>query len=77
MRVRRHRMARLGVLAVVFLALVAVPARAADTPERPFEEPGITFLAYHDPYMEWLAGAVIIVACLIVAFKNPHRTHMD
>ena len=59
------------------LTLFCVPARAADEAEKPFEEPGIAYAARRDPYIEWIAGTLIILACLFVAFKNPHRTHLD
>ena len=77
MRTTLRRMARRGIVALTVLFLWAVPARAAEEPEKPFEEPGILYVAHRDPYIEWIAGTLIILACLIVAFKNPHRTHLD
>jgi hypothetical protein len=69
---------RFALAAFTALALLACPARAADEPaNKPFEEPGISYLEHRDPYVEWIAGAVMTVACLFVAFKNPHRTHLD
>jgi len=59
------------------LALLAVPVEARAEDEKPFEEPGIVYLPRQEPYIQWLAGGLIVVACLAVAFKNPHRTHFD
>lgn len=77
MRSRLSRWARLGVVVVTVLALLPMPARAQEKEEKPFEEPGITLMQRSDPYIQWIAGTVIIAACLFVAFKNPHRTHLD
>ena len=69
---------RFAFAALTALALLACPARAAEEPaDKPFEEPGIAYLERRDPYIEWIAGAVLAAACVFVAFKNPHRTHLD
>ena len=77
MRFRPSRLARLAIAATTMLSLFAVPAPAQEKEEKPFEEPGISYLQRRDPYIEWIAGVLIVVACLAVAFKNPHRTHLD
>jgi hypothetical protein len=77
MRLRLSKLARLGAAALTALALFAAPALAQEKEEKPFEEPGIAFLPRSDPYIQWIAGTVIVAACLFVAFKNPHRTHLD
>jgi hypothetical protein len=75
---RLRNIKRWASVALTVLALFCVPARAADEPaDKPFEEPGISYVARREPYIEWIAGTLIIVACLFVAFKNPHRTHLD
>lgn len=66
---------RLAAAGVVSLALLAAPVRAED--EKPFQEPGIAFAEREKPYIQWLAGILIVAACLLIAFKNPHRTHLD
>ena len=76
-RVRRRRRLRLAFLLVPILLLFAVPARAQDQAEKPFEEPGVSYLPRRSPYIQWIAGALFVAACLFVAFKNPHRTHLD
>ncbi len=77
MRVRPPRLVRLAIAAVTILSLSAAPALAQEKEEKPFEEPGITYVERRGPYIEWIAGALIVIACLLVAFKNPHRTHLD
>jgi hypothetical protein len=77
MRLRSSKLARLGAVVITALALFATPALAQEKEEKPFEEPGIAFLPRSDPYIQWIAGTVIVAACLFVAFKNPHRTHLD
>jgi len=74
-RVRRGQWLRLGVLVVLVATLGVAPAQAQD--EGPFREPGISYLEEKGPYIEWGFGALIVIACLLIAFKNPHRTHMD
>ena len=74
---RRWRLLRQAWVALVALILLAVPARAEDQPEKPFEEPGISYLERKTPYTQWIAGGLLLAACLFVAFKNPHRSHLD
>ncbi len=45
--------------------------------EKPFEEPGITYMQRADNYIQWIAGSLFIAACVLIAFKNPHRSHLD
>jgi hypothetical protein len=77
-RVRQSRFRRLGGAAVVALALLGAPlsARAQDE-EKPFREPGIIFMDERKAYIEWIAGSLIGLVCLLVAFKNPRRSHLD
>lgn len=61
---------------MLFVLVLATPALAAED-DGPFREPGIDYAPTQKPYVAWLAGSVIIVAFLLIAFKNPHRSHMD
>jgi len=70
-----RRFVRLAAAVAVSLATMAGPALADE--DEPFHEPGINYVEHKDPYIQWIAGAVIIAGCLVVAFKNPHRTHLD
>lgn len=77
MCLRSRTVRRFAFAAATALALFAAPARAAEEADKPFEEPGISYLERKDPYIQWVAGALLTAACLFVAFKNPHRTHLD
>ncbi|MEW6251868.1 MAG: hypothetical protein AB1716_14575 [Planctomycetota bacterium] len=57
------------------LGLTVAPVQAADN--KPFREPGIVFPDESGAYITWLAGALFAAACLLVAVKNPHRSHLD
>jgi hypothetical protein len=62
----------------LLIAWLAPLARAAEgEPERPFEEPGITYMQRGETYVQWIAGSLFIAACMLIAFKNPHRSHLD
>jgi len=62
------------VVVAVWLALAPVQHAVADE-QRGFQEPGIPYLEEDDPWIEMGLGALIVVACLLIAFKNPHRGH--
>ncbi len=63
---------------VLFCAVLAAPVRAQEEEQEvQFQEPGITYKAVEKPYIQWVAGLVIVLAVFAVAFKNPHRTHLD
>jgi hypothetical protein len=71
------RIGRLACVAVTFLVFLVAPARAEEPAEKPFEEPGVSYEQRRDPYVEWIAGTLLGLACVFVAFKNPHRSHLD
>ncbi len=75
MRVRSPRWLRLVLPLVLLLTLCVTPVRAAD--EKPFQEPNINFAERSAEYIQWVAGAVFIAACLLIAVQNPHRSHLD
>jgi len=79
MRLRPRKLFRLGFAAVVLAALLAVPARAAndDEEEKVFREPGIQYVEEGRPYIQWISAVLMAAACLFIAFKNPHRSHLD
>jgi len=77
MRARRFRFLTRLLSAVLLLGVSVAPGRAQDAEERPLREQGINYLDLNKPYIEWTAGTLIIIVCLLVMFKNPHRSHLD
>ncbi len=75
MRVRAPKWIRIAAVWVLGLGLLAAPARAEDP--KPFQEPGIVYADPGGLYIQWLAGALFIAAVVLIAIKNPHRSHMD
>jgi len=75
------RLRRIARWALPFLVVVSFTARPAPAQEgeeeKPFQEPGISYREVKKPYIQWLVGTFLILAVLGVAFKNPHRTHLD
>jgi hypothetical protein len=62
------------------LILLVAPARAQSNDDEdtgPFQEPGIVYREDTRPYIPWLAASLLIAAVLLIAFKNPHRSHLD
>lgn len=68
----RLRTRAAGFLVILVSCFVAAPGYAADPP---FKEEGIQYLPAREPYIEWLIGTAIVLACVGLAFKNPHRLH--
>lgn len=77
MRARRIRFLTKALSAVLLLCVSVAPARAQEEEKRPLREDGIQYLQPSKPYIEWTAGTLIIIVCLLVMFKNPHRSHLD
>lgn len=81
MRLLRFGWLRSVCVTAILVVLLAAPAAAQygdeDEDTGPFREPGISYKTDAKPYVPWIAGTLIILACLLVAFKNPHRTHLD
>lgn len=75
----QRRAIRLGLGLGLALSLLAAPAAAQNDEDKPlrFREPGISYKDMRKPYIEWVAGTLIVLAVLFVTFKNPHRTHLD
>ncbi|MBK9129217.1 MAG: hypothetical protein IPM13_15655 [Phycisphaerales bacterium] len=65
--------------AAVALACAAPTLAADDEDTGPFREPGLSYRSAdpYKPYIDWGFAALLIAAAAIIAFKNPHRSHLD
>lgn len=73
---------RAALVLVLTLAVVVPSVRADDDDgDKRFYEPEISYKFASDyktkPYIDGALGFLIIVACVLVAVKNPHRSHLD
>jgi hypothetical protein len=62
--------------ALGLLLFTGVPVFAQEE-EKPWVEPGLTMLDAEKPWAQWLMGFFFVVVCAGIAFKNPHRSHLD
>jgi hypothetical protein len=76
MKLNGNRLLRLGFLTVVLLVTFASPVMAADKDERPppYDVDG---MAPGNLWIPWVFAFVFAGGCLVVAFKNPHRTSTE
>jgi hypothetical protein len=74
-RFRRLLTGALGSLALVSV-VAAPPALAQDDDDAPYFDVSPT-LAPVSPWKQWVAAGLFAAGVLAIAFKNPHRTHLD
>lgn len=80
MRSWKSKLGRWGVLSAFSLALLTSPAFAqkkkGDDEERlpPYDVAGLN---HSKQIVPWVAAFLFACAVLAIAFKNPHRTHLD
>ncbi|MGD8450704.1 MAG: hypothetical protein PVJ57_02700 [Phycisphaerae bacterium] len=68
------RFFRLAAALLVLLIVVAEPAFAQDD-EPPYVD--VPVMEFTKPWLQWLFGVGFIAVCMLIAFKNPHRSHLD
>ena len=67
-----RRILALGLLAIFF----ALPVLAQQSEEdKPWFD--VPTLELQKPYIQWIFGMLFVAVSLLIAFKNPHRTHLD
>jgi hypothetical protein len=73
MKLQVNRLVRLTVLTVLVLAGLVFPALGANEPEQlpPYDVDGLEHTKIWAP---WVFAFLFAVGCLLVAFKNPHRS---
>ena len=75
---RRRGLTLLTSVLVLLIAIAGAPGAAAqdqDKAEGPWYD--VPALPPQKPWLQWVVGTVFGLACLAVALKNPHRTHLD
>lgn len=79
MRNRLARLVRIAAGLVLCLVLLTPPALAQD--ENEFHDPAINYKNPNDfkakMYIDGLCTTVMVVAVILIATKNPHRSHLD
>ena len=70
-RVGRAVASRVVLPGLVLTLSLAGPATAQESNE------GVAPLESKKPAIEWTIGTVFLAGCLVVAFKNARRTHLD
>lgn len=74
---RRSKLARWASAAVVGFSFLAPPAVAQESktdPQPPFDVSG---LPRKKQIVPWIFAFLFVALCLLVALKNPHRSHLD
>lgn len=62
-------------LVLVVLTAPALAQQNSDDADQPWLD--VPNLEYKKPWLPWLFGAIFIIGCVAIAFKNPHRSHLD
>jgi hypothetical protein len=76
MRKRRRPKLRLGVLLALLIAMFAPAALGADKDkDKPWYD--VPALESKRAWVPWIAAFLFTAGCALIAFKNPHRTHLD
>jgi drug/metabolite transporter (DMT)-like permease len=69
------RFFRMALALIVVALLLSVRTFAADGDDVPWMD--VPALPFQKPWVQWLFGAGFVILCLPIAFKNPHRSHLD
>lgn len=77
----RNRLRSRAILVTAVASLLVATGHAQDEevikPDGPWREPGITYMEYSKPWVAWTLGVAFLLAGLVLAIKNPHRSHLD
>ena len=75
---RRHRRKRRVALALtLLLAIFAAPAFAQQDKDEDLRWYDVPALDQKRVWIPWIAAFLFAAGCVLIAFKNPHRTHLD
>lgn len=75
---RRRSRRRLAILSLIlilgFSAAPAAAQRKKDQGKRWYDVPALPQKKHWAP---WIVAFLFAAGCVLIAFKNPHRTHLD
>ena len=75
---RRHRPKRhLALALTLLLAIFAAPAFAQQNEDDDLRWYDVPTLEQKRVWIPWVAAFLFAAGCVFIAFKNPHRTHLD
>ena len=75
---RRHWPKRRLTLALTLvLAIFAAPAFAQQNEDDDLRWYDVPALEQKRIWIPWVAAFLFTAGCVLIAFKNPHRTHLD
>ncbi len=75
---RRHRpKRRLALALTLLLAIFAAPAFGQQDKDEDLRWYDVPALDQKRVWIPWIAAFLFTAGCVLIAFKNPHRTHLD
>lgn len=77
MKRRHRRKRRLAVALTLLLAMFATPAFAQQDEDEDLRWYDVPALEQKRIWIPWVAAFLFTAGCVLIAFKNPHRTHLD
>ena len=60
---------------LLVLTLSVAPALAQPKDDEPFID--VDIKEHVRPYVSWTIAVGFMIGCLLIGFKNPHRSHLD
>ena len=69
-----RRLAAAGLLLLMSTAPAAAQAKKTDTPEPPWD---VAAMPRERAWVQWVFAFLFVAGVAGLAFKNPHRSHLD
>lgn len=74
MRAARNWLVRAAV-GLILLVGSAAPVLAQEAKEERYLD--VPHAEFGTPWLQWVVGSLFIILVVGIAFKNPHRSHLD
>lgn len=71
----RPRWLRMLMAATLALAMAAPAMAQSDDEDKPFYD--VNVKEHTKPYIQWTVAVLFMAGVLLIAVKNPHRSHLD